>query len=141
MTEKINMNELSNEHRNLIIKIEKNKNKAFKLPLLCMLLMIIEMLITMFLNVDMKIAMFCTCAFSIIINAYVLYKLNECKGMLSFVISADINHMTIDELYKNKDKKDIKFAKVSWKSFMLEYIMVIVSCYFTSVIPVFAIVS
>lgn len=129
MGNKMNLNDLSKDHKKLISKIEKNKNKSMNLTLFCILLLLLELGIDLFMNVNMLITIICTFVFSAIINTYVLYKLEQCKDMVSIIITADKNQMTIEELFKKKRNKNLVFLSVNWRSFLTEYILVILSCF------------
>ncbi|HGZ7920793.1 TPA: hypothetical protein ACOF2E_002478 [Staphylococcus aureus] len=132
MSHKLDINkQMSKEEIYLIKLIEKDKNKALKLPLLLITLMTIELFIDIVLKTNVFILIIVTYCFSLIINTYVFYKLNLAKERLSLVFTANHNNITINKLLdlnKNETKKLIPVG-VSWKNFRLEYLMLVINAF------------
>lgn len=96
MSHKLDINkQMSKEEIYLIKLIEKDKNKALKLPLLLITLMTIELFIDIVLKTNVFILIIVTYCFSLIINTYVFYKLNLAKERLSLVFTANHNRVLL----------------------------------------------
>ncbi|HDC9782864.1 TPA: hypothetical protein O9R57_002627 [Staphylococcus aureus] len=133
----MNTDELNNENQQLIKKIEKAKAKTFILPFLCMILMFLELLLDIFMNINTFTLIVITFIFFIVINVYVLYKLQTTKKLLNTVLTAHHNKLDINELYNIDEErlKSIRIIAVSWRSFLTEYVMIAISIYMCVSIP------
>ncbi|MBG1556443.1 hypothetical protein [Staphylococcus aureus] len=131
MSMKLDTKDMSKEDRNIINRINKEKFKVFLLPILIGGLLLIELFLDLFLNINTFILLISTFVFSIVINTYVLYKLNETKNLTSIVLTAHINNISIEKIQNldNDKAEKLQWVKVSWKSYILEYITIILSCY------------
>jgi|SRR5699024_9669147 len=131
MSMKLNTKDLSKEDSNIITNIEKEKHRAFLLPILTMGLMLIEILLDLFMNINTFIIVMITFVFSLVINTYVLYKLTKAKELTSIVLTAHRNNLNVKKLFDlNEDKvKKLQWVKVSWKTYLLEYFMIVSSAY------------
>ncbi|MFG0934614.1 hypothetical protein ACF91D_28580 [Staphylococcus sp. 231237_7MaSpsaltlick] len=145
MVEKIDVRNASEENKQMIKKISKDKAKLFLLPLLCMVLMTLELALYVVLEADMFYLIICTFILSSIIQIYVIYKLNVAQILLSHVLTAISNNMTIKEwAHMDKEqaiKKEVKVVKVSWRSFIPEYIMIFISCFVCVGAPFIAVID
>lgn len=137
MKERIETKDLSNENKRIIDRIERNKKKVFILPLLCMILMFLELLLDVYMNINAFILIIITCVFSAVINIYVLYKLQITKELFSTVLTAQYNKLNVRELYNLEEEQleSIIEVKVNWRNFTSEYAMIIISIYLCMLIP------
>jgi len=137
MKERIETKDLSNENQHLIEKIERDKKKVFILPLLCMVLLFSELLLDVFMNINTFILIIITWIFSAVINIYVLYKMQLTKALFSTILTAHHNKLSINELYNidEKSHKSFRVIKLSWRNFILEYAMIIISIYMCIAVP------
>lgn len=122
---------MSKEEIKFMRTIEKEKNKAFKLPSLLIILMMIEIFIDTIIKTNVFVLIIITYCFSLIINTYVIYKLNQAKERMTIVFTANYNNITIAKLL-NLNKNDFKkltAIEVSWKNFLLEYLTVVVNAF------------
>lgn len=133
----MNTDELNNENQQFIKKVEKAKAKTFILPFLCMILMFLELLLDLFMNINTFTLIVITFIFSIVINVYVLYKLQTTKKLLNTVLTAHHNKLSINALYNIDEErlKSIRIITVSWRSFLTEYVMIAISIYMCVSIP------
>lgn len=137
MKERIETKDLSNENKRIIDRIERNNKKVFILPLLCMILMFLELLLDVYMNINAFILIIITCVFSAVINIYVLYKLQITKELFSTVLTAQYNKLNVRELYNLEEEQleSIIGVKVNWRNFISEYAMIIISIYLCMLIP------
>ena len=132
MSLKLDINkQMSKKEIKMIRIIEQDKNKAVKLPLLLIILMIVELFVDTFLKTNVFVLIIITYCFSLIINIYVIYRLNLAKEKFSIVFTANHNSITITELLNlNKnDLKNITPIAVSWKNFLLEYLSIVINAF------------
>lgn len=141
MVLKLNKNELSTEDIKIANRIEKEKFKAFFLPLLVMILMFLELLLDLIMKIDVSFIILITFLFSIIINSYVLYKVKQTKELMSIILTAHHNNISTEKLFDlNKEKlKNLEFVNVNWRTYLLEYSMIILSTYICVSIFMFSI--
>ena len=142
MAMKIDVSNTTEEAKQIIDNINKDKLKVMVLPMLCSLLMIIEFTLHVVLNIDITVLVICTFILSSIVHIYVLYKLNMAQIALSTVITAIHNDLSVKE-WVNMDKnkaveKGIQPVKVKWRSFLSEYIAIYVSCFICISVPFFS---
>lgn len=137
MKERIETKDLSNENKRIIDRIERNNKKVFILPLLCMILMFLELLLDVYMNINAFILIIITCVLSAVINIYVLYKLQITKELFSTVLTAQYNKLNVRELYNLEEEQleSIIGVKVNWRNFISEYAMIIISIYLCMLIP------
>lgn len=143
MPQKLYLNQVTDENKGFIKSIEREKAKAFILPFLCMVLLLIELSLSVFLEVDTFIIIICTFVLSFLVNTYVLYKLSKTKILLQTVLTANHNEITVRELINTNEKKfnQLEWVKISWRSFITEYIMVGISCFVCVGIPFVSFIS
>lgn len=136
MVMKLNKNELPKEDIEIANRLEREKLKAFFLPLLVMVLMLLELALNIFLEIDITLIMSITFLFSIIINSYVLYKIKKTKELMSIILTAHHNNITTKNLFAlDKEKlKNISFVNVTWRTYLLEYLILILSTYICTTI-------
>lgn len=142
---KIDVSNTTEEAKQIIDNINKDKLKVMVLPMLCSLLMIIEFTLHVVLNIDITVLVICTFILSSIVHIYVLYKLNMIQIALSTVITAIHNDLSVKE-WVNMDKnkaveQGIQPVKVKWRSFLSEYIAVCFSCFICISVPFFSLVG
>lgn len=145
MAMKIDVSNTTEEAKQIIDNINKDKLKVMVLPMLCSLLMIIEFTLHVVLNIDITVLVICTFILSSIVHIYVLYKLNMIQIALSTVITAIHNDLSVKE-WVNMDKnkaveQGIQPVKVKWRSFLSEYIAVCFSCFICISVPFFSLVG
>lgn len=129
MFRKFDLSDASEENKMILDNINKEKTKTLMLTILMAVLMTIEIILNKFMFVDLNIVILCTFLFSIIINTYVIYKLLRSRVLLSYVLSAIVNNLTIEEwvdtLNNNEIDENKKIVRVKKRAFILEYVMVI----------------
>lgn len=128
MPQKIDINkDMSKEEKQIIRNIQKDKNKAFILMFLLLILMLLESALDYLLNINTFIPLVITYCFSILIFSYVIYKIQSTQRLLSIVFTANHNQIDVEKLFKlsKKERENIKFLKLSWRSFILEYIVIV----------------
>lgn len=127
----LNTDQLNEENSYYTKKVQQEKTKAFVLPFLCMLLLILELSLNLFLNIDTFIVVILTFVLSFLVNTYVIYKLQKTKILLEVIFTAHHNNISVKTLNKmnESDFKELEGIRVSWRSFKLEWVMVIMSCY------------
>lgn len=127
MPQKIDINkDMSKEEKQIIRNIQKDKNKAFILMWLLLILMLLESALDFLLNINTFILLVITYCFSILIFSYVIYKLQSTQRLLSIVFTANHNKVDVQKLFKlsKKQLENIEFIKLSWRTFILEYIVI-----------------
>lgn len=133
MVMKKDVSDTTQENKQIIANINKDKFRAMVLPLLCSLLMILEFTLHVFLNIDITIIVISTFILSSIIHIYVFHKLDVALVRLSIVMTAIHNNVTV-QAFLNMDRaqaeeKGIHPVKVKWRSLLSEYIAVCLSCF------------
>lgn len=132
MAMKIDVSNTTEEAKQIIDNINKDKLKVMVLPMLCSLLMIIEFTLHVVLNIDITVLVICTFILASIVHTYVFYKLDVALVRLSIVMSAIHNNVTV-KAFLNIDKaqakeQGIQHVKVKRRSLLSEYIAVGLSC-------------
>ncbi|MCD8845157.1 hypothetical protein [Staphylococcus gallinarum] len=140
MVMKLNKKDLSVEDIKVANRLEKDKFKAFLLPLLVMVLMLLELLLKFILNIDISSIMLITFLFSIIINSYVLYKVKQTKKLMSIILTAHHNNITTKQLFDlpREKLKKLNIVNVNWRTYSVEYFMIILSAYICTSIYLFS---
>lgn len=123
--------QLNDENSYYTKRVQQEKTKAFVLPFLCTTLLMLELCINLFLNIDTFIVVILTFVLSFFVNTYVIYQLHKTKILLELIFTADHNNVSVKMLNKmNESKfKKLEGVRVSWKSFITEWIMVMMSCF------------
>lgn len=132
MVMKKDVSDTTQENKQIIANINKDKFRAMVLPLLCSLLMILEFTLHVFLSIDITIIVISTFILASIIHIYVFHKLDMALVRLSIVMTAIHNNVTV-QAFLNMDRaqaegKGIHPVKVKWRSLLSEYIAVCLSC-------------
>lgn len=131
MKRKLYADQLSDENSYYTNSVQKEKAKAFILPFLCMVLLILELSLNLFLNIDTFIVVILTFVLSAFVNVYVIHTLKKTKILLEVIFTADHNNVSVKTL-KNMNESEFKKlegVRVSWRSFKIEWFMVVMSCY------------
>lgn len=123
--------QLNDENSYYTKRVQQEKTKAFVLPFLCMVLLMLELFLNLFLNIDTFIVVILTFVLSFFVNTYVIYQLHKTKILLELIFTADHNNISVKMLNKMNESefKKLEGVRVSWKSFITEWIMVIMSCF------------
>lgn len=133
----LDSNQLTDENIRYTNRVQKDKAKAFALPFLCMLLLILELSLNLILNIDTFIIVILTFILSAFVNVYVIYTLQKTKILLEVIFTADHNNVSIKTL-KNMNESEfrkLESVRVSWRSFKIEWLMVVMSCYVCVGVP------
>lgn len=131
MISKIDVKNSDEETKRFIDFLNRDKRKTIFLVCLCAILMLTEALFSLFM--DMVTIIIVTFIFTSIVHIYVLHRLDVYKINLSNILSAVSNNMTIKEWANMKPeqiiKKDLKVAKLNWRSLKAEYTYIFASCF------------
>lgn len=131
MINKIDVTNADKDTKRFIAYLDREKSKTTFLAGLCAILMLTEALLSLF--VDMVPIIIVTFIFTSIVHVYVLHKLDVYKINLSNILSAVSNNMTAREWANMTPeqimRKDLKVAKLNWRSLTREYIYIFASCF------------
>ena len=131
MISKIDVTNSDEETKRFIDYLNRDKRKTIFLACLCAILMLTEALFSLFM--DMVTIIIVTFIFTSIVHVYVLHRLDVYKINLSNILSAVSNKMTMREWANMTPeqvmKKDLKVAKLNWRSLMPEYTYIFASCF------------
>lgn len=123
--------QLNDENRYYTNKIQREQAKAFILPMLCMVLLILELSLNLFLNIDTFIIVILTFVLSAFLNVYMIYNLKKTKMLLGVIFTSNNNNISVKEFFEMTEDeiRSLEVIRVSWKSFKTEWLMIIISCY------------
>lgn len=119
-------NDLSEENKQILLRIENEKNKDLSLLRLLEILVNIELILDLFLNINTFHLLLITVCFAFIMNAYIIFKLNSTKDKIKLVLISHYNKITVNKLLSlnKKDLKEISFVRLNWCTFLYEYLRI-----------------
>lgn len=129
MAERMDISNADKESKKFIDFLNKEKRKLLMLPYLCVLLMVLESIVNMYTNIIPVIIG--TFVLTCIVHIYTLVKLDIYKINIGNILSAISNKMTLKEWANIEPntviEKNLKIVRISWRSLILEYVIVYVS--------------
>lgn len=129
MAERMDISNADKDSKRFVDFLNKEKRKLLMLPYLCVLLMVLESIVNVYTNIISVIIG--TFVLTCVVHIYVLVKLDIYKINIGNILSAISNKMTLKEWASMEPntiiEKKLKIVKVSWRSLILEYVIVYVS--------------